>query len=154
MLRALALLPPGRALDLACGDGHNSLALARAGWQVEAWDVSPVALRLVRERATAEGLRVETREVDLEEALPRPAERCDLALLIDFLQRGLHARLEALVRPGGCLLLSTFTVDHAGEHPSRRFRLERGELAAGVAGFTTLLHEESGGRAGLLARRE
>ena len=40
----LAGLPPGRALDLACGEGRNALWLAERGWQVTAVDFSGVAL--------------------------------------------------------------------------------------------------------------
>ena len=38
-------LPPGRALDLACGKGRNALYLASRGFHVTAVDISPVALR-------------------------------------------------------------------------------------------------------------
>jgi SAM-dependent methyltransferase len=37
-------LPPGRALDLACGEGRNALWLAAQGWQATGVDFSPVAL--------------------------------------------------------------------------------------------------------------
>jgi len=37
-------LPPGRALDLAAGEGRNALWLAERGWQVSAVDFSQVAL--------------------------------------------------------------------------------------------------------------
>ncbi len=40
----LTPLPPGRALDLACGEGRNARWLARRGWQVTAVDYSPVAI--------------------------------------------------------------------------------------------------------------
>jgi SAM-dependent methyltransferase len=40
----LAGLPPGRALDLAAGEGRNAIWLARRGWQVTAADFSQVAL--------------------------------------------------------------------------------------------------------------
>lgn len=40
----LASLPPGRAVDLACGEGRNALWLASLGWQVTGVDYSPVAI--------------------------------------------------------------------------------------------------------------
>jgi len=42
--RELADLEPGRALDLACGEGRNARWLAEKGWQVTAMDFSPVAI--------------------------------------------------------------------------------------------------------------
>ena len=42
--RELQELPPGRALDLACGEGRNARWLAERGWQVTAMDFSPVAI--------------------------------------------------------------------------------------------------------------
>ncbi|MCL3861463.1 bifunctional 2-polyprenyl-6-hydroxyphenol methylase/3-demethylubiquinol 3-O-methyltransferase UbiG [Actinotalea sp. K2] len=47
-------LPPGRALDLASGDGRHALWLAARGWQVEAVDFSREAL--ARGRAEASSL--------------------------------------------------------------------------------------------------
>src|SRR5688572_10710932 len=71
---ALAILgpaPPGRrALDLACGLGAASLALARAGFRVTAVDVSDVALARVAASAHAEGLAIETAARDLERDAP------------------------------------------------------------------------------------
>jgi SAM-dependent methyltransferase len=40
----LSDLPPGRALDLACGEGRNARWLAERGWQVTAIDWSSVAV--------------------------------------------------------------------------------------------------------------
>jgi SAM-dependent methyltransferase len=40
----LSELPPGRALDLACGEGRNARWLAERGWQVTAIDWSSVAV--------------------------------------------------------------------------------------------------------------
>ncbi len=42
--RECADLDPGRALDLACGEGRNAIWLARRGWEVTAADFSAVAL--------------------------------------------------------------------------------------------------------------
>jgi SAM-dependent methyltransferase len=43
---------PGRALDLACGEGRNALWLAAQGWQVTAVDFSTVAIAKARELDT------------------------------------------------------------------------------------------------------
>ena len=48
-------LRPGRALDLACGEGRNVLWLAGRGWQVTAVDFSGVALAKGRHAAQAAG---------------------------------------------------------------------------------------------------
>jgi SAM-dependent methyltransferase len=40
----LSSLPPGRALDLAAGEGRNALWLARTGWQVTAVDFAQAGL--------------------------------------------------------------------------------------------------------------
>jgi 2-polyprenyl-3-methyl-5-hydroxy-6-metoxy-1,4-benzoquinol methylase len=42
--RELRDLPPGRDLNLACGEGRNALWLASLGWQVTAVDSSRVAI--------------------------------------------------------------------------------------------------------------
>ncbi|GAB3686598.1 class I SAM-dependent methyltransferase [Actinocorallia lasiicapitis] len=47
--RELSGLPPGRALDLACGEGRNALWLAAQGWTVTAADFAPVAVGRGRE---------------------------------------------------------------------------------------------------------
>jgi len=49
--QALADLPPGRALDLACGEGRNARWLAGLGWQVTALDFSRVAIEKGRRLA-------------------------------------------------------------------------------------------------------
>ena len=140
----------GRALDLASGSGRHALALAERELSVEAWDVSPVALALLQERATARRLSVHTRVVDVSGALPK-AEPFDLVVVVDFLDRGLLSRLGELLAPGGIAIVSTFTEDWPEAHPSARFRLRRGELAAGLFGLSTLQSREAAGRATIAA---
>ncbi len=50
------LIPPGRAADLGCGHGRNSVFLARRGFSVEAIDYSQAAIEWARERAAQAGV--------------------------------------------------------------------------------------------------
>ncbi len=108
----LAALPPGRALDLAAGEGRNSVWLAEQGWSVTAVDFSRVGLEKGRKQAAARGVpegRVEWVVADLTEYTPA-REAFDL-VVIAYLQveaallaRVLAGAAAALV-PGGTLLV-------------------------------------------------
>jgi len=52
------VIAPGRALDLGCGPGRNALYLASRGFEVDAVDLSPVAIDWARERAAETGADV------------------------------------------------------------------------------------------------
>jgi len=83
------LLPlSGRALDLACGRGANALRLAACNLKVSAWDISPVAIDRLRDKALEQGLEVaaEVRDVI---ACPPPADTYDVILVSYFLERSL-----------------------------------------------------------------
>lgn len=58
-------LTPGRALDLAGGEGRNAIWLARRGWNVELVEFSQVALDTARDRAEQAGVRITLTEADL-----------------------------------------------------------------------------------------
>lgn len=146
--------PRGRAVDLACGGGRHALELARRGWETEGWDLSPAGLELLRAEARQLGLAIRTREVDLSGPLPADGlDAFDLVLCVNYLDRSLLARVGDLLRPGGCLVFSTYTADHPGERPSARHRLRPGELTRPLPGLVSLRHREQGGRAELIARR-
>lgn len=67
-------LAPGRALDLAAGEGRNAVWLAEQGWQVDALDFSVVALDRGRRIAESRGVEVHWIEADVETfALPQRA---------------------------------------------------------------------------------
>jgi SAM-dependent methyltransferase len=109
LLAEVVGLPPGRALDVGCGEGADAVWLARQGWDVTALDVSRVAL----ERATrhARDARVEVRWIPgaLEDA-PVQAGAFDLvSALYPALRRTptneAETALTAAVAPGGVLLV-------------------------------------------------
>lgn len=59
LAEAIRNIPPGKALDVAMGEGRNTLFLARNGWEATGFDIADVALDSVRARARRENLNVE-----------------------------------------------------------------------------------------------
>jgi SAM-dependent methyltransferase len=51
-------LPPGRALDVGCGEGADATWLAQRGWSVTAIDISEVAVGRAREASRSAGASV------------------------------------------------------------------------------------------------
>jgi SAM-dependent methyltransferase len=58
-------MAPGRALDLACGEGRNAIWLASRGWRVVAVDFSPVGIDKGRQRADHAGVTVDWMVADV-----------------------------------------------------------------------------------------
>ena len=79
LCEALDLRPGSAVLDVAAGNGNVSLAAARRWCSVVSTDYVPALLERGRERAEAEGLRVDFREADAE-ALPFPDESFDVVV--------------------------------------------------------------------------
>lgn len=105
----LADVPPGRALDLACGEGRNALWLAELGWQVVAVDFSAVALDKARTLAAAQPGEPTVEWVHAD-ATTFTASGMDLCLLC-YLQLPADERRRAVrhaataLAPGGTLLV-------------------------------------------------
>lgn len=109
----LADLPPGRALDLAAGEGRNALWLAGRGWQATAVDFSGVAMEraaeLAAQRLGADAGRLTTIQADLLTWTPEPAG-FDLVLaaylhLVPEQRTPVMRRAADAVAPGGTLLV-------------------------------------------------
>ena len=102
-------LPPGRALDLACGEGQNAIWLASLGWDVTGVDFSEVAIAKARARADRDGVEAEFVCSDLREYEP-PSAAFDLVLLLYLHiqaaeRQAVLARSSSALAPGGTLVL-------------------------------------------------
>jgi len=162
LLRFLPSLPRGRALDLACGSGRHSLALARSGFTVDAIDIASTALTGLQAIARREGLAVSPIQADLE-TYPLPRDRYSVVVNVRYLQRDLFDAIRGALLPGGVAIFETFLREQAqlGHPRNPAYLLDRGELRARFAGFEILeeaegLMETDGGAcylARLVARR-
>ena len=102
------LLPEkGVALDLACGQGGNALLLAEAGLDVQAWDVSPVAIEQLQNLAHSKGLKVNAQVRDVTKH-PPAINSVDVVVVSFFLERALCPALFAAIKPGGLLFYQTY----------------------------------------------
>src|SRR2546426_12500807 len=102
LVRAVASLAPGRALDLACGLGRHALFLGQQGWSVTAVDSSHVAMELLARQAAERGLPIDARVADLEAGEFAIAPGA-YELICDFfyLQRDLFPQIRAGLREAG-----------------------------------------------------
>lgn len=155
-------LDGGRALDLACGEGQASLFLATRSLDVDAVDVSPVAIETLRELAAEIGVEARIRPIaaDLDDGLPDElaGTTYDVIVCLHFRSPLLAQLLANNLCPGGVVVASRLSVvgrdDPPGSGADPRFLAAPGELAALVAtGFDVLRHEEADGEAVLVARR-
>jgi tellurite methyltransferase len=122
-------LPPGRALDLACGTGRNALYLAEHGWSVTAIDGAPTGIAILREYAAERGLNMITEIGDLEKGECRIGpESWDLILMCCYLQRDLFEPTKNGLVPGGILLAVVLLAEL--NSTASPFALQPGELAA------------------------
>lgn len=102
---------PGAALDLLMGQGRNALFLARQGWRVTGVDLSDEGIRLARQAAAKDKLKLDTVEADV--------DRWDLGKdrwdLVTMIYAGDDAKLveraKLSLRKGGLFVLEYFHAD-------------------------------------------
>jgi trans-aconitate methyltransferase len=110
-------LPPGRALDLGCGEGGDSIWLAEQGWTVTGVDVSATAIGRASTEAEHRDLHITWVTADL--ATWEPTEHYDLVSAcflhspVDFPRTDVLRRVAGSVVSGGHLLV----VGHAEPPP-------------------------------------
>ena len=134
---AVAGVPAGRALDLACGAGRHAIWLAERGWRVDAVDGSDAAIALLLANAGRAGCRerLEPHVADLEADPPAftiPDAAYDLIVDCYFLHRPLFAAIRNGVRPGG-LFVAALHLPAAPGGPGHGYILQPGELKRMVA---------------------
>ena len=102
-------LVPGRALDLACGEGRNAVWLASTGWTVTAVDFSTVAIDKGRAIADRAGVEVDFQVADVT-TMEVAAGAYDLVImfylqLLPVQRSAVTERATRALAPGGTFLL-------------------------------------------------
>jgi tellurite methyltransferase len=122
-----ASLAPGlQALDIACGMGRHSRYLASKGFEVDALDISSVAIAQLQNIP-----HIHAKEVDFD-TYTLPKEKYDLIVCTYFLERRLFPQMIDALKPNGIILMETFLYhpDNARATSNPAFLLNEGELEA------------------------
>jgi SAM-dependent methyltransferase len=125
-----------KALEIACGMGRNARFLAQQGFEVEALDISPIAIESLQNIPNIRAKEVDFDEYILEE------NAYDLIVCTYFLKRELFPQIEKALKEDGIFIFETF-MHHAQNTkvPSNKsFLLNEGELEATFDDRYEILH--------------
>jgi SAM-dependent methyltransferase len=154
MAQCEALPPEALVLDVAAGLGRHSLPLAALGHFVIALDFVESAVRRTAGHAHVNGVVADARR------LPVRASSVDAILCTYYLDRAAFAQFQHLLKPGGSLIVETYTRAHlelvaagrARGSTNPQFLLEPGELRRLVAPLDVVAEYEGISEDGAAAR--
>lgn len=119
LVREVADLPPGTALEAGCGAGAEAIWLASRGWSVTAIDIAQEALAQAAARAAAGGVADQVHWVQADLTTWEPAKTHDLVTTHyahpSMPQLEFYDRIASWVSPGGTLLIVGH-LHHGEEH--------------------------------------
>ena len=144
LLDNIDLLPLGRALDVAMGNGRNAIYLAKMGFTVEGVDNSREAVEEALAQAHEDGVFIQTRIEDLEKIPYIDEDAYDLVICFNYLQRSLMPQMKNWVKPGGMLVYETFNIDQVrfGKPHNSDYLLRHNELLCIFRDFHVLRYRE------------
>jgi len=132
----------GKALDIAAGEGRNSVFAALLGYEVISIDISDIALDKAINLAKEKNTKITTLSVDLDNS-SLPENEYDLVLCFNFLERSLFPEIKKTLRSNGILVYETFTVDYLKySNFKRKWVLEHNELLKTFEDFRILRYQE------------
>lgn len=139
------LLPTGKALDIAAGEGRNAVFLAQNGFEVDAVDISEKGLKKAQKLAKEKGVKINTFLVDLNQYYITK-ERYDLIINFYFLKRRLIPRIKKGLREGGKVIFETYLLEHrklgTGGPKQAKYFLKPNELLWRFKDFRILFYRE------------
>ncbi|MFZ7104859.1 MAG: class I SAM-dependent methyltransferase [Peptococcaceae bacterium] len=141
----IALLPAGKALDIAMGNGRNTIYLARKGLYTEGVDISGEAVKIALERAKSAGVKIHARVADIEaEDYIIEKNTYDVIICFNYLHRPLIQRIKDGLKKGGMVVYQTYTVDQLqfGKPSNPDFLLRHNELLEMFRDFRCLRYFE------------
>ncbi len=135
----------GRALDIACGMGRDTLWLARWGLTVHGVDFAATALAEARRRAQRAGVLERTHFVQADLThFYFPPRYYDVVIGFSYWERSILAAVREAVKPGGFIVYETLNISWKRTRPDieDRFLLQPGELLSWLQGWRIWAYRE------------
>jgi 2-polyprenyl-3-methyl-5-hydroxy-6-metoxy-1,4-benzoquinol methylase len=145
LMKYIHLLPKGKALDIASGEGRNAVFLAQQGFEVDAVDISGKGLKKAQKLAREQGVKIKTFLVDLDQ-YQIEKERYDLIANFYYLKRRLIPRIKKGIKKGGRVVFETYLLEHrtlgTGGPKQAKYFLKPNELLRLFKNFRILFYRE------------
>ena len=141
VIEYVKLAKGNKALDIAAGNGRNTLFLARQGFSVDAVDISDAGLKLfAAKHPSIHPICADLDDFDI------PAKRYDLIINIKYLNRRLFPFITGGLAPGGVLIFQTLleSSNTANSSPAcRDYMLRENELLQAFSSLKIVRYKES-----------
>ncbi len=135
------LLPNGKALDIAMGEGRNGVFLATQGFEVLGLDISEVGLAKAHRLAEENGVEIKTAIVDLEN-YDMPKDAYEVIICMYYLQRDLFPKIKEALKSGGMAVIQTYNVNYLKyANFNKKYLLEINELLEIFKGYKIIRHD-------------
>ncbi|NIY46597.1 tellurite resistance methyltransferase TehB [Cedecea colo] len=153
VVNAATIVPPGKALDLGCGNGRNSLYLNQKGFEVTAWDKNPMSINNLKQIIEAEGLKNITAGIANLNELKFDGEYDFIlsTVVMMFLERdtipGLIDNMQRCTRKGGYnLIVAAMDTEDFPCNVGFPFAFKAGELSNYYQGWELIKYNEDVGQ--------
>ena len=136
------LLPKGKVLDIAMGEGRNGVYLATQGFEVLGLDISEKGLAKAHNLAKKNNVTIETKVVDLESFTLEP-NSYDVILCTYYMQKDLFKQFQSALKPGGMIVVETYNVDYLKYAQfSRKWALDTNEMLDIFKGLRVIRYQD------------
>lgn len=140
VLEAIKYTKGNKALEIACGTGRNTIYLAQNGFEIDAFDISDVAIKHLKKQNIKS---INAMQKDLESFSPNK-NLYDLIVQTNYLDRDIFPSLKDSLKKDGIIIIETYMNHKENEKPPSNplFLLQENELKEIFSDFEILKYDE------------
>ncbi len=129
-----------KTLEIACGTGRNSISLAKKGFEVEAYDISEVAINHLKKQNIKNLTAIQK---DLENFEVKE-NNFDLIVQTNYLDRKIFPNIKKALKKDGIIVIETYMNHEENEKPPSDplFLLQENELKEIFSDFEIIKYDE------------